>query len=366
MRLSVLDQAPIRKGGTAEQAIAETIELARHADRLGYHRYWLAEHHNSSSLACASPEILVAAIADRTRHIRVGTGGVMLPHYSALKVAETFRMLEALHPGRIDLGLGRAPGSDPLTARALASPGRGDYHARRSDLFGGEDGAGHVGIEQYPEQVLDLLGYLEGRMPDGHPFRAVHAMPAGSSIPELWLLGSGPDSAQIAAYFGLPFSFAQFITQRGGAEIVRAYRAGFRPSRWLAEPQASIGVSLVVADTEEEAQRHALSRYLWWIKIMKGQAEGFPPPEEALAYSYQPSERELLEKMERRSIAGTPATVRQRLLEMAAEYEVDEIVVLTITYDFAARVRSYELLAEAFELPTRDVSPTETALPGRA
>jgi luciferase family oxidoreductase group 1 len=339
MRLSVLDQAPIRKGGTATQAIAETIELARHADRLGYHRYWLAEHHSSSSLACASPEILVAAVADRTERIRVGTGGVMLPHYSALKVAETFRMLEALHPGRIDLGLGRAPGSDLVTARALAH------------------GSGQISIEQYPEQVLDLLGYLEGRLPDGHPFRAVHAMPAGPSIPELWLLGSGPDSAQIAAYFGLPFSFAHFITQRGGVEIMSAYRQAFRPSRWSPEPRASIGVSLVVADSEEEAHRLSLSRFLWWIKIMKGEAGGFPPPEEAVAYAYNAGERDLLGKLERRSIAGTPSTVRTRLLEMAAEYEVDEIVVLTITYDFAARIRSYELLADAFDL-VRGAAPS--------
>jgi luciferase family oxidoreductase group 1 len=175
-------------------------------------------------------------------------------------------------------------------------------------------------------------------------------MPAGETMPELWLLGSGPDSAHIAAYFGLPFSFAQFITQHGGEQIVRAYRRDFRPSRWLPEPRASIGVSLVVADTEEEAERLSLSRFLWWIKIMKGQAEGFPPPEEALAYAYHPSERDLLEKMRRRSIAGTPAQVRDRLLAMAGDYEVDEVVALTITYDFAARVRSYELLAEAFGL----------------
>jgi luciferase family oxidoreductase group 1 len=252
----------------------------------------------------------------------------MLPHYSALKVAETFRMLEALHPGRIDLGLGRAPGSDPLTARALAT--------------------GKTAIEHYPEQVLDLLGYLEGRLPDGHPFRAVHAMPAGDTLPELWLLGSGGDSAQIAAYFGLPFSFAHFITQHGGAEIVTAYRQAFRPSRWLSAPRASLGVSVVVADTEEEAQRLSLSRFLWWIKIMKGEAEGFPPPEEALDYPYHASERDLLARMERRSLTGTPGAVRDRLLAMAAEYEVEELVVLTITYDFAARLRSYRLLAEAF------------------
>jgi luciferase family oxidoreductase group 1 len=341
MKLSVLDQAPIRKGGTATQAIAEAIELARHADRLGYHRYWLAEHHNSTSLACASPEILVAAIADRTERIRVGTGGVMLPHYSALKVAETFRMLETLHPGRIDLGLGRAPGSDLLTARALAP------------------GGGQLPIEHYPEQVLDLLGYLEGRLPAGHPFRAVHAMPEGASVPELWLLGSGGDSAQIAAWFGLPFSFAHFITQRGGVEIVSSYRQSFRPSRWLERPRASIGVSLVVADSDDEARRLSMSRFLWWIKIIKGETEAFPPPEEALAYSYDASERDLLAKLERRSIYGTAATVRARLLDLAAQYEVDEVVVLTITYDFAARLRSYELLADAFGL-------TETARPARA
>ncbi|HVR28486.1 MAG TPA: LLM class flavin-dependent oxidoreductase [Thermoanaerobaculia bacterium] len=338
MLLSILDQAPIRKGGTAAQAIAETLELARAADRLGYHRYWLAEHHSSSSLACASPEILVASVAQRTERIRVGTGGVMLPHYSPLKVAETFRLLETLHPGRIDLGLGRAPGSDPLTARALAH------------------GPGQLSIEHYPAQILDLLGYLEGLLPEGHPFRSVHAMPTGDSMPELWLLGSGADSAQIAAYFGLPFSFAHFITGRGGEEIVGAYRRQFRPSRWLAEPRASIGVSLVVADTAVEAERLSLSRFLWWIKIMKGEAEGFPPPEEALAYPYRPSELELLEKMKRRSISGTPGEVRDRLLAMASEYQVGEIVVLTITYDFSARLRSYQLLADAFGLPRPDSS----------
>src|SRR5436309_3017513 len=208
--LSVLDQSPVRSGGTPAEAIQETLDLARAADRLGYHRYWLAEHHSTTGLAGSSPEVLISRVAEVTSRIRVGAGGVMLSHYSALKVAENFRMLELLYPGRIDLGIGRAPGSDPLTARALAH------------------GPGALGIEHFPAQIADLIGFLHDRLPPGHPFAGVRAMPVGPSAPELWLLGSSGDSAAYAAHLGTAFSFAHFINDEGGAEVVRAYREHFR------------------------------------------------------------------------------------------------------------------------------------------
>src|SRR5207249_6933663 len=212
--LSVLDQSPVRSGGTAADAVHETLELAQHCERLGYHRYWLAEHHASAGLAGTSPEVLISQVAARTSRMRVGSGGVMLQHYSALKVAEQFRMLETLFPGRIDLGIGRAPGSDPRTARALA-------HA-----------AAALGPERFPEQIADLIAWLHDRLPPDHPFAGVRAMPTGPTAPELWLLGSSDSSAALAAYFGTAFSFAHFINAEGGAEVTRAYARQFRPSPW--------------------------------------------------------------------------------------------------------------------------------------
>lgn len=330
--LSVLDQAPIRKGGTAAQAIAETLELAELCDRLGYRRYWLAEHHNTASLSCASPEILIGQVANRTRRIRVGSGGVMLSHYSPLKVAESFRMLETLFPGRIDLGIGRAPGSDRRTAQALAV------------------GPGALGIEHYPAQIRDLLGFLEDDLDDDHPFRGIRAMPETRSSPELWILGSSAESAEFAAFFGCPYSFAHFITPTGGDHAIETYRRRFRPSRRLAGPRASLGVSAVCAGTQKEARRLSLSRALWWIKILRGAPEPFPSPEEAEAYPYDLNEAAIRDKILQRAIAGTPEQVRERLESLAAQHGVEEIVVLTITYDFEARKRSYELLADAFGL----------------
>ncbi|HLZ68420.1 MAG TPA: LLM class flavin-dependent oxidoreductase [Dehalococcoidia bacterium] len=330
--LSVLDQSPIRRGGTPRDAINETLRLAEVCDRLGYRRYWLAEHHNSGGLACASPEVLIPMVAARTQQIRVGSGGVMLSHYSPLKVAETFRMLEALHPGRIDLGIGRAPGSDGRTARALAH------------------GPGALGIEHYPEQLADLYGFLTDDFPRNHPFHGIHAMPAGPEMPEIWLLGSTAESASLAAHFGWAFSFAQFISPEGGEGMIRAYKRHFKPSPLLAEPRASIGVSVTCADTEEEAERLCWSRWYWRATALGGGRGGVPPVEEALAYSYTEQEREYIEYMRRLSIHGTPEQVKARLLALGEAYGVDEFVVVTITHDFAARVHSYELLAEAFGL----------------
>jgi luciferase family oxidoreductase group 1 len=330
--LSVLDQSPIRAGGTPAQAIAETVELARRCERWGYRRYWLAEHHSSQGLAGTAPEVLIARVAAATSSMRVGSGGVMLSHYSPLKVAEAFRVLEALYPGRIDCGIGRAPGSDYRTMIALQA------------------GPGASGIERFPNQVQDLLAFLADELPPGHPFLGVHAEPRGTSMPDPWLLGSSDGSAALAAYFGTAFSFAHFITDEGGPEVMQAYGEHFRPSRWRAAPEGSIGVFVICAETEAAAKRLALSRDLSRLRLEQGRFGPVPPVEEAEAHPYTEQERQRIAHNRRRQVVGDPRQVKQRLLELGALYGVDEFVVVTITYDFAARLRSYELLAEAFGL----------------
>ncbi len=313
-------------------AIRETLDLARLADRLGYHRYWLAEHHSTPGLAGPAPEVLIPQVASMTRGIRVGTGGVMLQHYSPLKVAEQFRVLEALHPGRIDLGIGRAPGSDQLTARALAG------------VFGAED---------FPRQVQDLLGWLHGEVAPDHPYAKVLAMPTGPSAPEVWLLGSSDQSASVAAHFGTGFSFAHFINADGGAEVTRAYASAFKPSPWVAEPRASAAVFVVCADTQAEAERLARSRDLYIVWLYTGRAGRYPTVAQAETWEYSPRERAIVEHAQRRRIAGTPAQCREELEALAREYGVDELVVVTITETRESRFRSYELLAQAFGLEPR-------------
>jgi luciferase family oxidoreductase group 1 len=329
LTLSVLDQSPVRQGVTPRAALLETIDLARHCEALGYRRYWLAEHHATPALAGSAPEIMIARVAAETNHIRVGSGGVMLSHYSSLKVAEQFRMLETLYPGRIDLGIGRAPGSDQLTAAALAH------------------GPGALGIEHFPNQIADLIGYLEHTIPAEHPFSRIRLSPDGETLPEIWILGSSDQSAIFAAYFGRAFSFAHFITDEGGPEIMAAYTAQFRPSEKLPEPCASIGVFVICAETEERARYLAASRDLARLRSRQGILQPFPPPEEALAYPYTDIERRFVEHSRRRQIVGTPDRVGAGIEALAASYGVDEVVVLTITHDFEARKRSYALLAEA-------------------
>jgi luciferase family oxidoreductase group 1 len=335
LTLSVLDQSPIRAGGTPGQAIAETLELAGLADRLGYRRYWLAEHHSSAGLAGTVPEILIARIAAETRHLRVGSGGVMLSHYSALKVAETFRMLETLYPGRIDLGIGRAPGSDQRTAMAL------------------QHGPGHLSIEHFPQQIADLQAFLKDQVTPDHPFYGVHAQPAGPSEPELWLLGSSDQSAAYAAHFGTPFSFAHFITDEGGVQVIDAYRRYFRPSSRLDRPLGSIGVFVLAAETDEAAERLASSRDLWRLRLEQGVLGPIPPVEEAEAYPYSEGDRRRIAYNRRRQVVGSPERVKAGLEALAAAYAVEEVVVVSICYDHKARLRSYELLAEAFGLERR-------------
>ena len=348
MRLSVLDQSPIPKGGSAAEAVAETIALAKACDALGYHRYWLAEHHNSNSFAGSCPEILIGRVASETKSIRVGSGGVMLTHYSPLKVAEQFRMLEVLNPGRIDLGLGRAPGSDQMTARALqAGPQSWD-------------------IDAFPSQVHLLRQFLEdaaGReaMPADHPYRHIHAMPrvapgSAGSGPELWLLGSGIHSAVYAGEFGLPFSHAYFISAENSLEAVAAYRERFKPSPDCPAPRVSLGVAALAAETEDEARDLAQSRNLWVVRLLTNRPIPFPSPEEARDYPYTDQESALLASVERRSIVGTAEQVRAGLAALAEAHGTEELVVVTITYDYASRLRSYELLARAFGLTPRTTS----------
>ena len=330
MRLSVLDQSTVVTGRSPAESIQETLALARHCEALGYHRYWLAEHHNSASQAGTAPEVLMAAVAATTHRIRVGSAGVMLPHYSSLKVAEVFRVLEAIAPGRIDMGLGRAPGSDGMTAYALNPQA--------------DSAADH-----FPSAVRDLLSWVRGEpLAEGHPFRSVSAQPAGPTAPEPWILGSSDYGAQVAGYFGLPFCFASFITDgRGAAEALAAYRSTFRPSPSLPAPHALVAVWAMAAETEAEADWHFASRALWRLGRDKGVYAALPSPEEASAYPYSEAERERVAKIRSRAYAGTPDQVVARLAEMAAGLGVEEVVVLTTLHDPAIRRRSYALLADA-------------------
>jgi len=336
LKLSVLDQSPIKMGGTPGDAVFATIELAQLADRLGYTRYWLAEHHNTQTLASSTPEILIPALAAATKDIRVGSGGVMLSHYSPLKVAESFRMLETLHPGRIDLGIGRAPGSDRHTAAALQS--------------------GPVGppLESYPNQVTDLLNYMSGDLPEDHPYYGITAMPAGPTSPEAWLLGSSMGSATYAARLGLPLSWAHFISPDGGPEMVARYREMFEPSNWLDAPRVTIGISATCAESTEEARRLGLSRHLMRLRRDQGRSfDGVPAPELALEGEFSQQELAYLAQQQERAIEGDPDVVKREILELSERYEIDEVMVLTITHDYEHRKRSYELLADAFNLEKR-------------
>ena len=334
LRLSVLDQSPIRKGGTPADAVAETLELAQLCDRLGYHRYWLAEHHSSSALAGSAPEVLIARVAGLTQHMKIGSGGVMLPHYSAFKVAESFRMLETLFPGRIDLGIGRAPGSDQRTMRVLA-----DGKPNWSDA------------DNYPHQVRDLMAWLHDAVPENHAGHGVVAQPVGESTPDVWLLGSSDDSAAFAAHFGLPFCFAHFINPDGGDRVTRAYIEHFKPSALYPEPVPMMAMGVMCAETDEEADRLSKSRELWAMRLRTiGEPGPIPPVAEAIAAEKDPRVKAFMAAMRRRGVTGSPKTVRAGIEEIAERYGVEEIMLVTICFDFAARKRSYELLAAEFEM----------------
>src|SRR5271168_3431536 len=300
MKWSVLDQSPASAGSTQGAAIRESIALAQHCESLGYERYWVSEHHNSASIVGTAPEILMAAIAATTRRIRVGSAGVMLPHYSALKVAEQFRVLEAIAPGRIDLGVGRAPGSDGLTARAL-NP--------------------HSNVDDFPRQVQELQLWVGGLpLPESHPYRGIAAHPVGDTRPELWILGSSAYGAQLAAYLGLPYAFAYFFNDGAGVDdALSLYRRLFRPSAVLDRPQATICVWALTADTNGEAARLATAREHWRVGFEKGVRAPLISPEDAAAYAYTPAEQATLERLRAEALVGTAPQVAERLRALRSE-----------------------------------------------
>ncbi|MBN4064952.1 LLM class flavin-dependent oxidoreductase [Dehalococcoides mccartyi] len=333
MKLSILDQSPISVGKTGHDAVQATLDLAESADKWGYTRYWLAEHHSSGTLADASPEILLAALSSRTKNIRIGSGGVMLSHYSSFKVAEVFRMLEALAPGRVDMGLGRAPGSDQMASYALQA------------------GPNSFPIEKYPQQVFDVLRYLSESFPDDHVFSKLRAMPAAPTWAVPWLLSSSMGSAGIAAQLGLPLSFAHFIAHDNGPEYVKWYRDNFEPSQWFDKPRVNIGIAAITADTEERAHDLGTCRHVMRLMRNKGQEmTGIPSVEDIKAMDFSASDEEFIEQQRAKSIEGTPDMVKTKIESLAEKYETDDVIVLTITHDYAERQRSYELLAGAFEL----------------
>jgi len=332
LSLAVVEQSPVRKGGTGADALHETIELAVACEAMGYERFWVAEHHNIGGIASTSPEILIGQIGAVTQTMRIGSGGVMLPHYSAFKVAENFRMLETLFPGRIDLGLGRAPGGDQRTMLAMSYP------------------SNPTDVRAYPEQVEDLIGYLGDSLPEDHPFARLRPGPPTENKPEVWLLGSGVDSAQLAAQRGLPFSFAHFFgNSRQGPAIVDHYRKHFRPSAELAEPRVHVAVQVMCADTSEEAAWHASSLKLGRIQMARGEERaGIVSPEEASEHVFTPEEERFLVTSGMKATVGDPAEVASELDALSEQYGTDLFGIVTICYDFAARRRSYELLAETY------------------
>jgi luciferase family oxidoreductase group 1 len=330
LRLSVLDQSVARADRPQDEAIRNTLELAQHCEALGYERFWLSEHHASPTIVGSAPEVLMAAIAARTRRIRIGSAGVMLPHYSPYKVAEQFRVLEALAPGRIDLGVGRAPGSDHRTSLLLNPDPRA--------------------AAAFPQQVLELQAWVSGgELPPDHPGHGIPAAPQGGTTPQLWMLGSSDYGAQLAAHYGMPYAFAYFITEGEGAEAaLHLYRSSFRPGL-LRQPQALACVWALAADTEQEAWRLFASRERTRVDRNSGRLGPLLPPEQA-ARDYSPGEQAYLAQLRSRALVGSAAQVKAKLQALAARLDVTELVVITWTWDPAAQRRSYELLASEFGL----------------
>jgi luciferase family oxidoreductase group 1 len=340
LRISVLDQSPIAQGSSGSDALRNTLDLARATDALGYHRYWVAEHHGGPMLAGPSPEVLIGPIAAATSGIRVGSGGVMLPHYSPLKVAENFSLLAGLYPGRIDLAVGRAAGTDPLTTFALQPDRR---------QAAGDD---------FPGQLAELLAYIEHRMPPDHPFaRLADALPGLPHAPEPWLLGSSAQSALWAAELGLPYAFADFINPHG-APLAANYRERFVDSARLPSPYVAVGVWTLCAESLEEAEYLASSSRWAMVKLRRGELIAVPPPDEALRNLEADARSGSRTGHRRRTVLGTPGQVREQLEGIALEYGAQELIIVTITHDHAVRRRSYELLAEAFDLERREILVT--------
>ncbi len=321
-RLSVLDLAPVATGSTVGDALRNSLDLARHAERLGYHRHWVAEHHNMPGIASSAPAVLIAHLAGVTTTLRVGSGGVMLPNHQPLVVAEQFGMLEALHPGRIDLGIGRAPGTDQVTAYAL----RRSFDPSADDL---------------PTLLGELLAFFSGTYP------RINAVPGAGNMPAIWLLGSSDFSARLAGELGLPFSFAHHFMPQNTLPALEIYRRHFAPSPSLAEPYAMVGVAVVCAESDEQARWLHGPAKLSFLRLRSGRPSTLPSPEEAAAYDYPPDERAFVDSWTAPHVVGSPETVREGLLELQEASKADELILTTNVYDHADRIRSYELVAEA-------------------
>jgi luciferase family oxidoreductase group 1 len=331
IQLSVLDQSPVRKNVSAAQAVQETVELAKLTDQLGYTRFWVSEHHNTSSLAGSTPEVLMAHLAGQTQHLRIGSGGVMLPNHSALKVAENFRMLEALFPGRIDLGMGRAPGTDRLTASVL----------NPSNQFREQD---------FLEQLMDLQNYFHDAAETGPVAAKIRAIPQVNTVPAQWLLSSSGQSSLFAAHFGMGFSFAHFINPVGGAQAVELYRSRFQPSPDLPEPIANVAIFAFCSEDEEKLLRHQAVMDYRFLQFEKGGGINPLSYEEVKDAVYSPSDMERIRHNRRRMVVGTPQQMKAQVTRLAQTYAVSEVIIITIAEDFDDRLQSYRLLAEQFNL----------------
>jgi len=334
--LSVLDLSPVGEGSSPAQALRNSTALVAEVERLGYRRYWVAEHHNMPGIASSSPAVLIAHLASATSTIRVGSGGVMLPNHTSLVVAEQFGMLEALHPGRIDLGIGRAPGTDQMTARAL----------RRS--------APTLSADEFPEQLVELLGFFDGSFAEDHPYRHITAVPGLGYRPALWLLGSSDYSAHVAGLLGVPFSFAYHFAPDNVMPALAAYRSAFRPSAVLDAPYAMLGVAVVCAETDERARWLAGPSALSFVRLRSGRPGLYPTPEEAAEHQFTPLERQIVKGWTGSHVVGSPETVRAQLEELVERTGADELMVTTMVHAHADRVRSYELLADVWGLGATD------------
>jgi len=328
--LSVLDLAPVATGSTPGDALRATIELAQHADKLGYHRFWVAEHHNMPGIASSAPPVLIGHIAAATDSIRVGSGGVMLPNHTPLVVAEQFGMLEALHPGRIDLGIGRAPGTDQATAAAL----------------------GHRDPDEFPRYFTELLGFLTGQWPEGHRFAALTAMPAPAVPPGVWLLGSSGYSAQLAGVLGLPFAFAHHFMPQNTLPALALYRQNFRPSVTLEQPHAMVAAGVICADDDDHARWLAGPSALSFVRLRSGRPGTLPTPEEAAGYPYTDLDRAIIADRQAAQLIGSPDTISKGLDKLLEATQADELMITTMVHDPADRLRSFELVADLRALHT--------------
>ena len=331
LKLSVLDQSVAMAGRGQDESIRQTLALAQSAERLGYSRFWVSEHHAHPSIVGTAPEILMAAIAMQTQRIRIGSAGVMLPHYASLKVAEQFRVLDALASGRIDLGVGRAPGSDGKTAQLL-NPDR-------------------YASENFPQQVMELQAWVKGHpLPVGHPGHGVFAYPQSATAPDVWMLGSSDYGAQLAAHLGLPYAFAWFITDGQGAEqALQMYRETFRPNAQLDKPHATLCLWALAADTDEEAWHLFKSRARWRMDRNMGRIGPMLPPDQA-DRDYSVAEQMALDALKSNALVGNVSTVGAKLRSLADKLQLDELVIITWTHDPKAQLHSYELLAQEFNL----------------